>query len=264
MDLKTFAAFHLPALEAEEVTYNVQIAVIEAALRSVPDGFAYWSLGPPGHCAIQSPGRNIVLGMLDADELRAFALETRERAYPGVMGEQPLVSRFIKEATDLGMVFDEPVAMRSHILDEAPVNPGAAGEPRGLEARDAELLFRWMVAFHREAVPHEPPPKRDAMESAATCGRYLFWCVDGEPVSVACINRTLRSVSAIGAVYTPPELRGKGYAGSVVAACAERIFASGKRAACLFTDLSKPASNRCYAKIGFKPYGDAANYMRLR
>jgi predicted GNAT family acetyltransferase len=33
--------------------------------------------------------------------------------------------------------------------------------------------------------------------------------------------------------YTPPQLRGRGYAGSVTAAVLERIFTEGKIAACL-------------------------------
>ena len=68
--------------------------------------------------------------------------------------------------------------------------------------------------------------------------------------------------AAISAVYTPPAQRGRGYAGSVTAAVAERIFAEGKAAACLYTDLRNPASNRCYAKIGFKPVCDAWHYAR--
>jgi hypothetical protein len=43
--------------------------------------------------------------------------------------------------------------------------------------------------------------------------------------------------------------RGHGYAGSVTAAVVERIFAEGKTAACLYTDLRNPSSNRCYGKM---------------
>ena len=62
---------------------------------------------------------------------------------------------------------------------------------------------------------------------------------------------------------TPPSLRGRGYAGSVTAAVAERIFAEWKTAACLYTDLRNPSSNRCYAKIGFMPICKSWHYVRL-
>jgi predicted GNAT family acetyltransferase len=39
-------------------------------------------------------------------------------------------------------------------------------------------------------------------------------------------------------------------------------LAEGKRAVCLFTDLRNTMSNRCYAKIGFRPYCDYALYLR--
>ena len=63
-------------------------------------------------------------------------------------------------------------------------------------------------------------------------------------------------------VYTPPPLRGKGYGGSVTAAVVEQAFAEGKTMACLYTDLRNPFSNRCYAKIGFKPVCDSAHIPR--
>jgi predicted GNAT family acetyltransferase len=77
--------------------------------------------------------------------------------------------------------------------------------------------------------------------------------VDDEPVSMAGIMRRTRHAAALGAVYTPPPLRGRGYAGSVTAAVAAFAFTQGKSVACLYTDLRNPFSNRCYAKIGFEP-----------
>lgn len=94
-----------------------------------------------------------------------------------------------------------------------------------------------MIEFNREAIPYDPGPQWEKVEKAAASGRYLFWTVGGQPVSVAGIVRSLRTVAAIGAVFTPPEKRGRGYAGSATAALSERIFAEGKSAACLYTDL---------------------------
>jgi predicted GNAT family acetyltransferase len=95
-------------------------------------------------------------------------------------------------------------------------------------------------------------------------GGFLFWTNNDQPVSVAAVSRRLRRTAGIAPVYTPPEHRERGYAGSVTAAVADRIFAEGKTAACLYTDLRNAASNRCYAKIGFKPYCDSSHYLRER
>jgi predicted GNAT family acetyltransferase len=129
-------------------------------------------------------------------------------------------------------------------------------------AEDAPLLFEWITGFHREAVPHEPVPQLGNVEKAAASGRFLFWTVAGEPVSVAAIGRRLKATAAINSVFTPPDRRGRGYAGSVTAAAAERALAEGRTAVCLYTDLMNPFSNRCYAKIGFKRYCESWHYLR--
>ena len=62
--------------------------------------------------------------------------------------------------------------------------------------------------------------------------------------------------------HAPPELRGHSYAGSVTAATIERIYAEGRKIACLYADLRNPASNRCYTKIGFTPVCTSLHFRR--
>jgi RimJ/RimL family protein N-acetyltransferase len=264
MDLRDFAQFHLPALEADEVRFNLQIAVLTAAVKEARSGFSFWTLGGPGHCAIQSPGRAILLGNLDQSECQEFAWTVRHGDYPGVVGADQTPHWFVQQATALGAKFDDPIPQRIHALNCPPKYPGAEGMARAVGATDAPLLFDWLVAFHREAVPHDPPPEQANLEALAASGRFMFWTKDGWPVSIAAISRRLERTGAIAPVYTPPEHRGRGYAGSVTATLADRLFAEGKTSACLYTDLRNPMSNRCYAKIGFKPYCDSWHYLRLR
>jgi RimJ/RimL family protein N-acetyltransferase len=263
MDLKEFAFLHLPALETDEVRFNVQIAVISAAVKEATPGFAYWTLGGPGHCAIRWPRRAILLGNLEKDECGTLVEHAHRIEYPGVVGADGTAHWFVEHATAKGAHFATPIPQRIHRLAAPPRYPGAPGSARTATAHDAPLLFEWLQAFHREAVPHDPEPERADVEKAAASGRYSFWVVNDEPVSVAAISRRLRQAAAIAPVYTPPERRGRGYAGSVTAALADRIFAEGKTAACLYTDLRNPMSNRCYAKIGFTPYCDSWHYLRV-
>lgn len=262
MELAAFASRHLPALKGDEIAFTVQIAVIEAAVKNPTEGLAFWSLGEPGQMAIKTPGRNILLGPIGESGSQQLATLTKDIPYPGVMGPRTAARQFVTAATAQGAAFSQAVEMRVHSLTVAPRYPGANGVPRLVEASDTALLFAWLSAFQAEAVPHEPAPTLAGAERAAASGRYWFWTVDGEPVSVACIHRPLRTSAAIGAVYTPPGLRGHGYAGSVVARGCEDIFASGKRAACLYTNLANPASNRCYEKIGFRGHCDTAMFHR--
>ena len=64
----------------------------------------------------------------------------------------------------------------------------------------------------------------------------------------------------VGLVYTPPELRRKGYATACVAGVCREILKSGYDFCALYTDLSNPTSNSIYIKIGFKPVCDSVQY----
>src|SRR5208337_1915624 len=81
MTFQEFSQYHLPALELDEVRFNLQIAVMAAAAKDFPIGFQYWPVGAPGHCAIRSPNRSNLLGALDRDECQQLARETKYLTY---------------------------------------------------------------------------------------------------------------------------------------------------------------------------------------
>jgi predicted GNAT family acetyltransferase len=57
-------------------------------------------------------------------------------------------------------------------------------------------------------------------------------------------------------VYTPPHLRGRGYASACVAALSQRLLDQGRKFCFLFTDLANPTSNHIYQEIGYEPVRD--------
>jgi RimJ/RimL family protein N-acetyltransferase len=263
MDAADFVAYHQPALEADAVRHNLMLAILAEAAVGAQPGLAMWTLGGPGRCALQTPGMPILIGDLDEADCGRLALITAGLDYPGVVGPGLTAQWFADCATALGIAFAEPIPQRIHALSDPPRYPAAPGHARPVSAEDADTFADWMTAFRREATPHDPPPDRDKLAGAAGDGRFSFWVIDGEPVSMAGIVRRTRSTGAIAGVYTPPLQRGRGYAGSVTAAVVERIYAEGKEAACLYTDLRNPYSNRCYARIGFKPVADSLHIVRI-
>jgi uncharacterized protein len=62
-------------------------------------------------------------------------------------------------------------------------------------------------------------------------------------------------------VYTPPELRGRGYASACVAALTQQLLDSGRRFVFLFTDLANPTSNSIYQTVGYRPVSDVDQYQ---
>ena len=58
-------------------------------------------------------------------------------------------------------------------------------------------------------------------------------------------------VSRVQLVFTPPELRGHGFASACVAVVTARELAAG-RTPMLYTDLTNPTSNAIYQRIGYR------------
>ena len=61
----------------------------------------------------------------------------------------------------------------------------------------------------------------------------------------------------IGPVYTPPELRGRGYASALTAQVSQLQLDRGKRFCFLYTDLANPTSNAIYRRIGYERVCDS-------
>jgi len=236
-----FSAYHEPALEADEVKHGLILNAV-ARMGATPVKVAYWTLGRPGECAIKMVPHSIVLGALDKNQCRSLAELTVHIDYPGVVGPDLTAAWFTDRAHKLGIQFLEPVQQQIYSISGMPRYPGAPGHARPVTIEDATLLADWLTAFYREAVPHDPLLAREELERAAGEDRFLFWICNSEPVSLAGILRRLKRSAAIAGVYTPPQQRGRGYAGSVVGATVERIFAEGRKIACLYADLRNPAS----------------------
>ena len=120
-------------------------------------------------------------------------------------------------------------------------------------------MTEWMIGFDREAMGGEAG-RRDmtAMvdELINASNRIGYIWEDGEPVSMCQATGATPHGIRIGAVYTPPELRRRGYASALVAAVSQAELDRGRRWCFLFTDLANPTSNRIYQAIGYRPIRD--------
>jgi predicted GNAT family acetyltransferase len=131
--------------------------------------------------------------------------------------------------------------------------PRVPGFPRQLSPKDFTLFRAWILAFIKEAIPSDPVPSNDALITDLRSRRHWLWILEDRPVSMAAITRRTKRAAFINSVYTPSEYRNKGFGAAITAIVAREIFDEGRSAACLYTDLRNPASNRCYAKLGFVP-----------
>ncbi|GAB5471384.1 MAG: hypothetical protein Kilf2KO_44140 [Rhodospirillales bacterium] len=254
MDLAAFAARHLPALEADEARHNVMIAVLLKALAERDPALRVWSLGAPGVCALQSGTWPVVLGNLDRAAGRDLASALKGEACSGTVGPDSTALWVAEDLCAQGLRLVETVAQQIYRIDCPPRGPEIAGRARPAEARDAGLIADWMLAFHREATPHNELPERETLEAPAYWSRHWLWEVAGQAVSTAGSHRRTRNCLVVTGVYTPPDRRGRGYAGAATAALVRSALEAGTPAACLYTDLANPAANRCYQGLGFRPW----------
>src|SRR5262245_54460579 len=146
MQPSEFAAYHLPALERDEVRHNLIVAVLGRLASEQPPELQWWSLGEPGQCAIKAPGYPIVLGDLSAAQCHAFAEATTSLDYPAVAGADETASWFAERARELGVTFLEPIPQQIQVLRERPVYPGVSGHARQVGAADTPLFSDWMAA----------------------------------------------------------------------------------------------------------------------
>jgi GNAT superfamily N-acetyltransferase len=258
LELEEFVALHGPALEKNVARHNLILGLLERARGTTDHGFQLWSLGEPGACAMRTTrvGRGILLGDVSEEQAHRLAGMTADVDYPNVQGPDETAKWFAAGAAKLGLRFKEPEPLRIHALDRTPLRSDVPGFARGVESQDAALLLDWKMAFIRDASTGDPPPTPEDIEAVIARKRYFLWIVDGQPVAMAAMGRQMRGCGAIAPVYTLPDYRGRGFGGAITAHVVDRIFASGRPIACLYTDLSYPASNRCYEKLGFEKVCD--------
>lgn len=139
------------------------------------------------------------------------------------------------------------------VIPPAPV----AGHMRLATATDRQLLEDWDYCFlqncHLEGGREEASA---SVERALKQRSRFIWEVNGAPSSMAGFVGTTPHGIRIAAVYTPPPLRGRGYASAIVADLSQKMLNAGRRFCFLFTDLANPVSNKIYQRLGYKPVGD--------
>lgn len=144
-------------------------------------------------------------------------------------------------------------------LTPPPVPPD--GRARAALSGDRELVARWLGEFCEEAGVRPPEDLAADADQRIAAGTLLLWEDGGAAVGLAGASPAVAGMSRIGPVYTPPALRGRGYASALTAAASARARACGAQEVLLYTDLSNPVSNSIYQRLGYVPVGDAVHLV---
>lgn len=267
-DPVAFKAVAFPFLQRDPVLNSVLISNIQGRV----DNLLY-DPAPPVFVSVHRGDE--VVGVVCCTALRGMMLGELDLAYlPLVLaavvesgaevkyveGVPEVTSAFASQyAGKLGKRFTEDRLTRLHrLVDFTPLD--AEGHARLAVETDLAEVTRMIAGFGeaiggRITAEEEERWARDRIR----LGRLWVWEHADRAVSMAAHNGNVFGASRIGSVYTPPESRGKGYAGALTAALTHHLLDEGTQP-CLFTDLANPTSNKLYARIGYRKVVDFVRY----
>lgn len=257
-------------LAAREAEHNL-ILGLSSRLRHTPRMYGeppYLAIVEDGGrivaAALRTPPHNLVLSEIDepgAIELLAGDVRSAFASLPGVVGPTGRVEAFVRawEAAT-GARGHRAIAERIFRAESVQPPDPISGRMRAYAEADRELAIRWLGEFVAEALPESQPEAESSAEFVQRRqedpdGGLVFWA-DGDPVCVAGFGGPTPNGIRIGPVYTPPELRGRGYGTALTAALTQELLDGGRRFCFLFTDLANPTSNKIYQRIGYRPVSD--------
>ena len=251
------------------VTENLRIEAAARAAATTGPLFGWWR--PPAMAATQSPAPvgavfmltpefpvmlSDVSGQAAAELARDLAVAGRQ--VPGVNAAQEAADAFAAawadRTGDAVTVFRRIRLFRLGELNWPA--PGPEGAARLATERDRDLLAEWFDAFAREVGDPPRHDERAAVDERSRYGGITVWEAGGVPVSIAGRTRVVAGMARVGPVYTPPALRGRGYAGAATAAVSQAALDAGVREVMLYTDLANPTSNALYHRLGYRPVED--------
>jgi predicted GNAT family acetyltransferase len=270
-DAEAFREAAIPYLVRDEARHNLLLGISSTLVQEpgLHELFDLWVVSEGDEvtgAALRTPPFNLVLAQPATDaalDALVDRLVSEGQDLPGVVAALPELEAFVGAWTaehdvDAALVFRHGI----YELREVMPVPQAAGRGHPVTPDHRELVIAWMLAFADEVLPADTERERqirlvEARLEATRDSGLWFWEDDGVPVSLSGYGGSTPNGIRIGPVYTPPELRGRGYATSLVAAQTRWLLGTGRSLCFLYTDLDNPTSNALYRRIGFRMIAEA-------
>ena len=208
-------------------------------------------------CVIRTPPHKVLITSMPPEAAPDIVGPVAELydEIPAVLGQADSAVAVASAWTALkGGGWETGMQQRIYRLDQVePVRP-VPGAMRLATMDDLELLTDWGTGFARDA-GHAFLLAREQVNRMIERQDLHIW-QDESPASMAVAQGATPNGCRIGYVYTPPELRGRGYASALVARLSQRMLDSGMTFCVLYTDLGNPTPNAIYQRIGYNAICD--------
>lgn len=225
-----------------------------------PPRFGWWCDGtgsPVDGVVVQTPPFRPILSPMSATAVQELAADIRHRGWTvdGISGRRAEAEGFARLWCGAGWrVWRNDRLYRLGELTPPVEVPGCA---RVATEADGPLAEEWLAAFASSI--GEPRGYRPGSgERRIAAGTLMLWDVEGTPVSMAGRSHVVAGHAKVGPVYTPRELRGRGYAGAVTAAVSRAAQSAGAAQVLLFADLANKTSTALYQRLGYRTVQDHA------
>lgn len=260
-DATAFLDATLALRTADPVQTNLLGAVAEGVVagRSY-DGYRWLVLaeesGPVTGAALRTAPHNLVVSPMPAEAADALGrhLATVEPDLPGITGPRDVVDAVVSRLSSAASARVVMTDILRVLATYRPPRPLAEGSARAAAPADRALLTEWLAQFFLDAglPPRDPGPNVDfALQS----GSMMLWEDAGRPVALAghapLVTTPSGTVARIGPVYTPEDLRGRGYGSAATSAMVESLLPRSTMVM-LFADALNAGSNRVYERLGFE------------
>jgi len=267
----------LSTLEENEIQNSLMLGLAQRlaiSAKDSPDEFECRTIYRSVHdelgiiaITMQTPGRGLIVYQHRSDITDAFSMIVADyfqnhRDPIGVVGPKSTAQRFAQLWQVVSGV--EPRVSHQRLFQCTAVTNFdlAPGKLRKAFKKEIPMLIDWSMEFSKETAENpteievEKSLRRDIEE-----GSLYVWSEGSQAVSMLKKNRPTTNTIAISYVFTPKDLRSRGYATAAVHTLTSQLLKSGYSACTLFTDLSNPTSNKIYQKIGYTPVIDIDNYQ---
>jgi uncharacterized protein len=222
---------------------------------------------------VKIPGQKLMLSKinnLDSLEFLIHHLDSRFEEIPGVIGIAREAEIFAQtwrlaklDPSSLSVSqrrYKLQGQLRSYSLDAVNSVPEVKGYFRpGLQS-DRSLLLKWFTGLLTDVWGYTREHMKGSIDAYIDRKAIYLWQDGNKPVSMAMAFVDPKTGGQIELIYTPPEMRKKGYSTACLAALSQHLLKRGSHRCWILTDLRYPIANHVYEKIGYKPLCDWHDY----